>query len=630
MMLRQWIVFAWLVLVCSCTGHEKEGQKSGVRPLFISFSNCLNPPFSPRITVEDYRQHVLKQLFKVFRHRHPDEGTGIAQVASACTQAAALIETYRSVRKGYLDYQGTKEIASGMAEDAPAWLAARLDLMLRQDATLEHDQDLKKNVKWCREACLTMQQMLSQRAFSEFVEKPSSPGNAFNNLLEASQAGDGSHTERVSQFLLAKCRDERTEPAAQNHVWAALSVGLVEQFFLQQLRCGISAQQGTEEGLSLIKALLTLSWGNLNASELTASHDLLMDCVEKIDTSRLLTDSDKTRIKKNCLAVAHPQFQPFWPFYKDPLYYDEALLAMYSMPQENAEKTEQGGEPDSPPQSRQRSADNPEQEAPSAGGLPQNGYDDSTSPQEHVPPPTSSGDTQPATTDEEHPHDAGDKKPLPTTPGDTQSAATDEEHPQGAGDGEPKARVAGPPSDDSGGEHSQSPSPPAEPEAESEPEQPAKPPIAPMPVPLPKPQQDEPSEPKELPSPRVSPPQQLADEEPSPPSPVVVVPMPMKKGEEETGTGDDSPKSPSLSPKKLPKRIHVRSAKGRGTGAGEGEPSHPLERKPSDLYRRQREVAPQTRPNYVYGHRIMVIGEPTTKHAAVHHHKGGRQRLNSI
>ncbi|KAL8431292.1 hypothetical protein ACSSS7_005377 [Eimeria intestinalis] len=639
-------------------GHEEENQKKlVVRPLYISFSKCLDPPFTPSITVETYRQHVLRQLFKVFRHRHHDERTGNAQVASACTQAAALMETYRSIRKGYLDYHGTKEVASGMAEEAPAWLAARLDLMLKQDATLKQDKDLKKTVKWCRDACLAMQQMLSQRAFSEFVEKPSSPSNAFNNLLEASQPGDGAHTERVTQFLLAKCRDERTEPAAQNHVWAALSIGMVEKFFMEQLRCGVSAQQETEEGLSLIKAFLTLSWGDLSAAELTASHDLLMDCVEKIDASRLLTDSDKDRLKKNCLTIAHPQFQPFWPFYTDPLYYDEALLAMYSMPQPDTEQTEQGGAPDSPPQNPQGPNDTNEQEEPSPRASPRTRSGDGKPPQEEAQPPTSPVDTKPATPDKEHPQgaggdqptpaspeedptqpattnegptqDASSEKPPPTQPEDTQpanSATPEEDHWQGAGDEKPGQRSAVPPPDDSGVGQPSSPSPPAEVELRPEHEEPEKPPMILIPVPLPEPEHGEPSEPKVPPSPRVSLPRPLPEDEPSRPSdkspPVIVVPEPKKKGEGKASKEDERPKSPSLSPKVMPKRIRVGSAKSRAEKDDE-KPGPPIERRPSDQYKRQPQQVPKLRPKYVYGHRVMVTSERPTEGAHVHHYEQG-------
>ncbi|KAL8446698.1 hypothetical protein Emag_004646 [Eimeria magna] len=559
-----------------------------------------------------------------------------------------------------------------MAEDAPAWLAARLDLMLRQDDSLKQEQELKKTVKWCREACLTMQQMLSQRAFSEFVEKPASPGNAFNNLLEASQAGDGSHTERVTQYLLAKCRDERTEPAAQNHVWAALSIGLVDHFFMQQLRCGITAQQGTEEGLSLTKALLTLSWGNLDAGELTASHGLLMDCVKKIDNSRLLTDSDKTRIKRNCLTVTPPQFHPFWPFHKDPLYYDEALLAMYSMPQAEPEETKQEGAPDSPPQNPQRSADTDEQDEPSPGRLPRMRPDGEKSPQEEAPAPTSPPDTQPGTNDEGNPQDAGDETPPPIGPGDTQPPAADEEQPKSADDEKPKEPSEPPPPlDKSDDDHhddqvpsppaepeakpepeppqkldhhdDQVPSPPAEPEAKPEPEPSRKPRMVPIPVPLPKPEQDEPSKPTEPPSPRVAPPPQQPEDQPSlapppqqpedqpsPPSnekpkksPVVVFPDPKRKGEEESSKGDETPKIPPVSPKALPRRIRIGSATSRGTSEGESQPA-PIQRRASDYYKRQPQVGPSARPVYLYGHRVMITSKPPTLNAQVHHYEQKR------
>lgn len=87
------------------------------------------------------------------RRRDPREKVGRPQVASACTQAAALIETYRSVRRAYVEYHGKQDIQSAIAEDSAAWLAARFNLMLQEDGALSKDRMLRQSVKWCMESC---------------------------------------------------------------------------------------------------------------------------------------------------------------------------------------------------------------------------------------------------------------------------------------------------------------------------------------------------------------------------------------------------------------------------------------------------------------------------------------------
>lgn len=116
-------------------------------------SGCPQPQFYPTVTVEAYRQFLMKQLMNLFRRRDPDDSVGAPQVASGCTQAAALLDTYRSVRKAYLGFHMKDEVQAGMSEDSAAWMAARFHLMLKEDPVLDKDKNLRKCVRWCMEAC---------------------------------------------------------------------------------------------------------------------------------------------------------------------------------------------------------------------------------------------------------------------------------------------------------------------------------------------------------------------------------------------------------------------------------------------------------------------------------------------
>ncbi|CDI74775.1 hypothetical protein, conserved [Eimeria praecox] len=268
----------------------------------------------------------------VFRLRHPVDTIGGPQVMAACAQAAALLDAYRSVRSAYLGYHMQHDPHAGMSEDSAAWMAGRFNLMLQEDQAVANDKNVRKGLKWCIESALVVQRILSQRAHTDVNESPASPGNAFNNLLDASRTAGASHTRRITQYLLSRCRDESKETSAQVYAWAALSVGVAETFFRGQLACTINAQESSEIDLGLVKAALSISWGRMEAEEVLEPHALLVQAVSSISKSKLLTDSDKKRVEKNCSMIGKPQMQPFWPFDKDPQHLDEALLSMYSVP----------------------------------------------------------------------------------------------------------------------------------------------------------------------------------------------------------------------------------------------------------------------------------------------------------
>lgn len=181
-------------------------------------------------------------------------------------------------------------------------------------------------------AALVVQKILSQRALTEANESPTSPGNAFNNLLEASRAAGASHTRRVAQYLLSRCHDEVKETSAQVHAWAALSIGIAETFFRRQLTCAINSQEGSETDRSLLKAVLSLSWGSMTIEEVLEPHTLLVQAVRSVVKSKLLTDSDKKRVQKNCSRIGMPQMKPFSPSDKDPQTFDEVVVSLYSVP----------------------------------------------------------------------------------------------------------------------------------------------------------------------------------------------------------------------------------------------------------------------------------------------------------
>lgn len=89
----------------------------------------------------------------LFWRRSFDDNRGRLQVASGCAQAAALLDTYRSLRKSFLDFHGKQELQAGMSEDTAAWLAARLNLMLQEDGSIKNNENVRKCLKWCVDAC---------------------------------------------------------------------------------------------------------------------------------------------------------------------------------------------------------------------------------------------------------------------------------------------------------------------------------------------------------------------------------------------------------------------------------------------------------------------------------------------
>ncbi|OEH75625.1 hypothetical protein cyc_02107 [Cyclospora cayetanensis] len=288
----------------------------------------------------------------LFERRSPNAETGRQQIMSACTQAAAVLDTYRSVRKAFLDFHMEKDPHAGMSEDTSAWMVARFNLLLEEDADIAKDKNLKQCVKWCLEATLVVQKTLSQRVFSDFSEHPTSPGNAFNNLIDASHPGDISHSTRTAQFMLAQCYDQPTPIKAIVYSWAALSIGMAETFFKAQLDCAIEGSapeqlqqsetqeqgQGRPIDMGLVKAAMAMSWGNMSLEKVLEPHLLVEDTLSNISNSKRLKATDKQRLQKNCGGIPRPDFQPFWPFFTEPAFIDEVLLAIFTVPSEESKE----------------------------------------------------------------------------------------------------------------------------------------------------------------------------------------------------------------------------------------------------------------------------------------------------
>ena len=504
--------------------------------------------------------------------------------------------------------------------------------------------------------------MLSQRALTEVNESPTSPGDAFNNLLDASQPGEESHTERVAQFLLAKCRDESKPAKAQNYAWAALSIGVAERFFREQLNCAIEAQGDTGQDQGLVKALLALSWGEMSDNEVFEPHDLLTQIVEDIDKSKLLTDPDKKRIRTNCEGIGKPQRHPFWPMIREPEHYDEVLLAMYSVTSAEISGTETAAaeyHPPAPPPDRQPS------------------YNDANPPDHLTHPPgeeqeLSSSENPPSEPPEVHAPSAPEELPPEATGSDIDgsSPVPGEEHgdrerspenpPPEPPEGRPRARMVAPlpqPSD----EHA--PSAPEEHLAEwteweidgsslvpaeehgdrgrspenTPPEPPEGRPRARMVAPLPQPSDERaPSAPEQhFPEGGNSHPRWLkpkpsdehgssssATRSPSgtagkPDTPNAQPPPPnanedsASSDEERQGAGGGKGEKEESNPKRkgLPSRITVGSAKQYKPGDDEGN-KRP-EPKPSDYYARTKVIGPKPKDKrYMYHHRLYVSRTP--------------------
>lgn len=68
---------------------------------------------------------------------------------AACTQAAALLDTYRTLRRAYLNFYGEQDSDAGMSEDSAAWMSGRFSLMLEEDPAVGKDRELQKCLKWC-------------------------------------------------------------------------------------------------------------------------------------------------------------------------------------------------------------------------------------------------------------------------------------------------------------------------------------------------------------------------------------------------------------------------------------------------------------------------------------------------
>ncbi|CDJ48353.1 hypothetical protein, conserved [Eimeria brunetti] len=353
------------------------------------YLGCVNPPFFPQVSIRNYGLYLVKNLMHGFRLRHPNDDVGGPQVMAACAQAASLLETYRSLRSAYLHSLMQRDSDAGMSEDSAAWMAGRFNLMLQEDEKVADDKKLRKGIKWCIDSTLVVQKILSQRALTESNEAPTSPGNAFNNLLEASRTGGASHTRRIAQYLLSRCHDESNESVAQNHAWAALSIGLAETFFRGQLTCAINAQEGQETDLSLAKAALSLSWGKVEGEQILEPHVLFLRAVKSIGKSKLLTDPDKKKVQKNCSRIGKPQMQPFFPFYEEPQHFDEVLLSMYSVPVRDGSEPGHGGggggTENPPPEAHEQSGSDAHPEP--RAGPPNEGAEPSDQPHSRTLPP---------------------------------------------------------------------------------------------------------------------------------------------------------------------------------------------------------------------------------------------------
>ncbi|CDJ42017.1 hypothetical protein, conserved [Eimeria tenella] len=281
---------------------------------------------------------------QAFRQRSPDDALGGPQVMAACTQAAALLDTYRTLRRAYLNFYGEQDSDAGMSEDSAAWMSGRFSLMLEEDPAVGKDRELQKCLKWCIDSTLILQQMLSQRPITEIHESSVSPGNALNNLLDVSESGCDSFSSRTTQYLLARCRDESKERLAQIHIWAALSIALSEYFFKEQLTCAVRAQGNSEKALSLVRAALSLSWERTSLPQILKPHFLLLQAVKSIEDSRLLIDPDKERIAKNCGNIGPPHMKEFSPLFGEPKTYEEVLISMYTLPLSHGNDSGSGGD----------------------------------------------------------------------------------------------------------------------------------------------------------------------------------------------------------------------------------------------------------------------------------------------
>ncbi|CDJ33413.1 uncharacterized protein EMH_0053900 [Eimeria mitis] len=570
---------------------------------------------------------------QVFRLRHPNDAIGGPEVMAACAQAAALLDAYRSLRSAHLDYHMQHDPHAGMSEDSAAWMAGRFNLMLQEDQAVANDKNVRKGLKWCIDSTLVVQQILSQRALTDLNEtlvvqqilsqraltdlneSPASPGNAFNNLLDASRTAGASHTRRIAQYLLSRCRDESKETTAQIHAWAALSVGIAETFFRGQLTCAINAQESSEIDISLVKAALSLGWGKMGIEDVLEPHALLVQVVRSIEKSRLLTDSDKKRIQKNCSRIGKAQMQPFWPFYKEPQHLDEALLSMYSVPSRDDGERGQGegggGNPEPTPEPQEQYGSNMPPETPagtSEEGAEPSGEQPYPRGQPPPPPPPVHREKPPLqAVEESRPHQSV-TVPVPlsehgeeTSPDETEEAPIPtqekQEHPGGS-EGEPPVpppHVKDQPTAEGSSQevmeneaHSGTmPIVPVVPPRQAG-RQPSENDLHKGEPPMPPPTQ-----PKEPIADRGGKPVEHYGGHPSP------VPIPREHTNEDTRGSQEQQR-------KLPTRIRLGSASGRLEGNGPKENIPKLKRSPSDNFNPHRIATPRQSGSRLYNHRLLV------------------------